>query len=59
MPRFRPGPWRSPRNTAPPNPRRSPGGWHILGICDLELFNPEQSQPALLIPGFTVRFEAR
>ncbi len=40
-------------------PRSSPGGWHILGSCDVEMFNPERSQPALLMPGFTVRFEAR
>lgn len=40
-------------------PRSSPGGWHILGTCQSELFNPLQARPALLMPGLTVRFEAK
>lgn len=40
-------------------PRSSPGGWHILGTCRSELFNAQRAEPALLIPGRTVRFEAR
>lgn len=35
-----------------------PGGWHIIGVTDVELFNPEKgSAPTLFKPGDTVKFE--
>ncbi|MDI1460623.1 allophanate hydrolase subunit 1 [Catellatospora sp. KI3] len=39
-------------------PRRSPGGWRILGHTDAELWNVERDPPALLPPGTRVRFTA-
>lgn len=39
-------------------PTRSPGGWHLLGTTDAELFDPQRDPPALLSPGTTVRFSA-
>jgi KipI family sensor histidine kinase inhibitor len=40
-------------------PRPSPGGWQLIGSTDVVLFDPERSQPALLMPGDHVQFEAR
>ena len=37
-------------------PTDSPGGWHLLGHCSAELFNPDRDPPALLTPGTRVRF---
>ncbi|TMO65376.1 5-oxoprolinase subunit PxpB [Pseudoalteromonas aurantia] len=37
-------------------PSSSPGGWHLLGICDTPLFNPSLQQPSLLMPGDHVQF---
>lgn len=37
-------------------PRRSPGGWRILGSTDAVLWDQERAQPALLPPGTRVRF---
>ncbi|HSN18897.1 MAG TPA: allophanate hydrolase subunit 1 [Gammaproteobacteria bacterium] len=37
-------------------PQASPGGWHILGGCDVRLFDTSLTQPALLSPGDQVRF---
>lgn len=38
-------------------PRESPGGWHLLGTTDLEMFNPTRlTQPSILQPGDRVRF---
>jgi len=39
-------------------PSASPGGWHLLGTSNAELFNPHRNPPALLRPGMFVRFEA-
>lgn len=39
-------------------PSASPGGWHLLGTCNAELFNPHRNPPALLRPGMYVRFKA-
>ena len=36
----------------------SPGGWHILGRTDVEMFTPAANQPTLLQPGDEVRFIA-
>ncbi|HLH47341.1 MAG TPA: allophanate hydrolase subunit 1 [Acidimicrobiales bacterium] len=37
-------------------PRRSPGGWQLLGRTDAALWDPTRSPPALLRPGTLVRF---
>jgi KipI family sensor histidine kinase inhibitor len=37
-------------------PRRSPGGWQLLGRTDAVLWDPERDPPALLVPGTRVRF---
>lgn len=37
-------------------PRTSPGGWQLIGITDVVLFDPDRDPPALLAPGTTVRF---
>ena len=37
-------------------PRRSPGGWHLLGRTDAALWDPDRDPPALLAPGTRVRF---
>ncbi len=36
----------------------SPGGWPIIGRTPLRLFDPSNTQPALLSAGQTVRFES-
>ena len=38
-------------------PRESPGGWHLLGVTDHELWNMARDQPATLTPGTIVSFE--
>lgn len=40
-------------------PESGPGGWQIVGVTDVVLFDPRQSIPALFAPGDRVRFEAR
>jgi KipI family sensor histidine kinase inhibitor len=40
-------------------PCESPGGWHLLGTTDADLWDEARDPPALLPPGTTVRFEAR
>lgn len=37
-------------------PQESPGGWHIIGYINEDLFLPEASQKSLLKPGDKVRF---
>lgn len=37
-------------------PARLPGGWHLIGHTELQLFDPYGSPPALLAPGDYVRF---
>lgn len=39
-------------------PRSSPGGWQLVGHTDLVLFDVDRDPPALLRPGWTVRFRA-
>ncbi|WP_341501436.1 5-oxoprolinase subunit PxpB [Gallaecimonas sp. GXIMD4217] len=39
-------------------PRRSPGGWQLIGRTAASLFDPEQSPPALLQPGDRVQLVA-
>jgi len=38
-------------------PRRSPGGWQLIGHTELQLWAPERDPAALLTPGVRVRFE--
>lgn len=40
-------------------PKSGPGGWQIVGVTDVVLFDARQSSPALFAPGDRVRFEAR
>lgn len=37
-------------------PFSSPGGWQIIGMTDLELFNPDSYLPTLFRPGDKVKF---
>ena len=37
-------------------PQASPGGWQILGVTDLPMWDLAREVPALLQPGFRVRF---
>ncbi len=37
-------------------PLESPGGWNIIGVTDLPMFDPTLDQPCLLKPGDEVRF---
>jgi KipI family sensor histidine kinase inhibitor len=37
-------------------PSGSPGGWHLLGHCDLPLWDLARTPPAVMIPGRQVRF---
>src|SRR5699024_5285180 len=39
-------------------PRRSPGGWRLLGRTDAPLWDPRREGPALIRPGDVVRFRA-
>lgn len=40
-------------------PRETPGGWHLIGRTELNLFDPARDPPALLKPGMRVRFVVR
>lgn len=39
-------------------PAEMPGGWQLVGRTSMVLFDPGRSEPALLVPGDTVRFRA-
>jgi KipI family sensor histidine kinase inhibitor len=39
-------------------PRRSPGGWNIIGRTPLTMFEPSRGRPAIVAAGDTVRFRA-
>lgn len=39
-------------------PKASPGGWQLLGHTELAMWDVDRDDPALLIPGRRVRFEA-
>lgn len=39
-------------------PRESPGGWQLIGRTDALLWDVERPQPALLMPGMSVRFRS-
>ena len=38
-------------------PWESPGGWQLLGVCPVPLFDATAASPVLLAPGDKVRFE--
>jgi KipI family sensor histidine kinase inhibitor len=38
-------------------PLESPGGWHLIGMTPIRLFDLRRAPPALLSPGDAVRFE--
>lgn len=40
-------------------PRSTPGGWHLIGTTDADLWDLARDDPALLAPGSTVRFIPR
>ena len=40
-------------------PRRSPGGWQLVGHTSLAVFDPAADPPTPFAPGTRVRFEAR
>ena len=37
-------------------PRATPGGWRLIGTSRTTLFDPDATDPALLVPGTRVRF---
>ncbi|CAG2140955.1 hypothetical protein LMG31506_02434 [Cupriavidus yeoncheonensis] len=37
-------------------PQASPGGWQIIGVTPVAMWNLDRGQPALLQPGYRVRF---
>ena len=39
-------------------PRRSPGGWQLIGHTDVVLWDIDRQNPALLTPGMWVQFRA-
>ena len=39
-------------------PRRSPGGWQLIGHTDVALWDIDRPDPALLTPGMWVQFRA-
>jgi inhibitor of KinA len=38
-------------------PYQSPGGWHLIGVTPIRLFDPARPLPAVLTPGDAVQFE--
>lgn len=40
-------------------PAATAGGWHLLGHTDLPMWDDTLAEPALMVPGMRVRFEAR
>jgi len=38
-------------------PRRSPGGWQLLGHTEVSLWDTTADPPAILLPGYEVRFK--
>ncbi|WP_051260265.1 5-oxoprolinase/urea amidolyase family protein [Corynebacterium sputi] len=39
-------------------PRESPGGWQLIGRTSHQMWDLSRPEPATLIPGYSVRFEA-
>ncbi len=40
------------------DPHHSPGGWQLIGNTTLRMWDLDRPEPALLVPGARVRFEA-
>ena len=40
-------------------PTAMPGGWHLIGKTQIQLFDPTDNSPSLLVPGDLVRFKDR
>jgi KipI family sensor histidine kinase inhibitor len=40
-------------------PRETPGGWQLIGRTDAVMWDINRDQPALLVPGMTVRFQEK
>lgn len=40
-------------------PQQMPGGWNVIGVAEVELFNPNSDSPSLLSAGDTVKFEVK
>jgi KipI family sensor histidine kinase inhibitor len=38
-------------------PSATPGGWHLIGSTDVQMFDPQQTPPSLLSVGDRVKFE--
>ena len=38
-------------------PKASPGGWQIIGVTPLQMWDLQRAEPALLRPGYKVRFK--
>ncbi len=38
-------------------PTAMPGGWHLIGKTQIQLFDPTSNSPSLLLPGDLVRFK--
>lgn len=38
-------------------PSSSPGGWHVIGICPVPVFNVKNDPPCLFTPGDQIRFK--
>jgi KipI family sensor histidine kinase inhibitor len=38
-------------------PYESPGGWHLIGVTPIRMFDQERPKPALFAPGDTVSFQ--
>ena len=38
-------------------PYESPGGWHLIGVTPIRLFDVESARPALFAPGDAVKFQ--
>ncbi len=37
-------------------PMDSPGGWHVIGCCPLNLFDPKKEIPCFVLPGDEIQF---
>ena len=40
-------------------PMDMPSGWHMMGMTELDMFDPMRPEPCLLAPGDRIRFVAR
>ncbi|MNL22548.1 Kinase A inhibitor [compost metagenome] len=40
-------------------PCTAPSGWHLVGVTDVDMFDPQRDMPCLLSPGDCIRFICR